>query len=174
MPAPKLDPFELRRLLEAGCSQAQAARHFGVSASAISQRAKQLRIEERRHPSMEIRGTGAMIINGEMSAPDQLAWVQRIINGELAWLLDEAHQPTANRRDIQKAILKCSAEVRQQSVVHTNLLRAITDRQLVRALQQAVVDAIAAEPRDVAQGRLKARRRHAVGLPALEGGSDVA
>ena len=55
--------------------------------------------------------------------------------------------------------------------------RAITDRQLVRALQQAVIDAIAAEPREVAQrilDRLKARRRPAVGLPALEGGSDVA
>ncbi len=175
MPAPKLDPVELRRLLDAGCSQAQAARHFGVSPSAISQRAKSLRLDEQRHPQPVIVGPGATIINGEPSAPDQLAWVQRIINGELAWLLDEARKPEANRKDLQKAILKCSAEVRQQSVVHTNLLRAITDRQLVRALQQAVVDAIAAEPREVAQrilDRLKARRRHAVGLPALEGGRE--
>ena len=112
MPAPKLDPFELKRMLENGCSQAQAARHFGVSASAISQRAKAFRLDEQRHPQPVIVGPGATIINGEPSAPDQLAWVQRIINGELAWLLDEARQPGANRKDLQKAILKCSAALR--------------------------------------------------------------
>lgn len=83
-----------------------------------------------------------------MSAPDRLAWVQRAVDHELEWLLDEGRQPEANRKYLCNAILKCSAEVRQQSVVQTSLLRAITDRQLVRALQQAVIDAIAAEPRE--------------------------
>lgn len=59
-------------MLDAGTSQAEAARYFGVSASAISQRVKSFR-SERRHPSPDTYGTGATIINGEISAPDRLA-----------------------------------------------------------------------------------------------------
>ena len=178
MPAPRLDPTELRRMLDAGTSQAEAARYFGVSASAISQRVKSFR-REVRHPSPGTLGTGATIINGEVSAPDRLAFVQRAVDRELEWALDEARQPDADRKGLQRTILTLAAEVRQQLALQLQISRAVVDLQVVREFQHTVTEAIAEESPETARrivSRLKDHRarRRAVGLPALDGGGDVA
>jgi len=173
----RLDPIELRRMLESGCSQAEAARYFDVSASAISQRVKAFR-RERRHPSPETMGTGAIIINGEISAPDRLAFVQRAVDRELEWALDEARQPDADRKGLQRTILTLAAEVRQQLALQLQISKAVVDLQLVREFQQTVTEAIAEETPETARrivARLKAHRaqRRAVELPALDGRGGV-
>ena len=49
----RVDPGALQRFLNAGHSQADAARHFGVSQAAVSQRAKQTRIATSKVVAME-------------------------------------------------------------------------------------------------------------------------
>ena len=174
----RLDPYELKRLLDAGTSQAEAARYFDVSASAISQRVKSFRRDARLHPSPETYGTGAMIINGEISAPDRLAFVQRAVDRELEWALDEARQPTADRKGLQRTILTLAAEVRQQLGLQLSISKAVIDIELVREFRQTVTEAIAEEAPDVARrivARLKAHQvqRREVGLAALDGRGGV-
>ncbi len=179
MSTPRLDPVALKSMLDAGTSQSEAARYFGVSASAISQRVKSLRAHERRHPLPETYGTGVTIINGEISAPDRLAFVQRAVDRELEWALDEARQPQADRKSLARTILTLAAEVRQQLALQLTISKAVIDIELVREFRRSVVEAIAEEAPETARrivARLKAHRarRRAVGLPALDGGSDAA
>ncbi len=178
MATPKLDPIELRRILDAGTSQAEAARYFRVSASAISQRVKSLRAHERLHPSPETYGTGVTIINGEISAPDRLAFVQRAVDRELEWALDEARQPDADRKGLARTILALVSEVRQQLGLQLQISKAVVDIELVKGFRETVTEAIAEEAPDVARrivARLKAHRarRRAVGLAALDGQGGV-
>jgi len=175
--AARLDPIELKRMLESGCSQAEAARYFDVSASAISQRVRSFR-RDRRYASPETMGTGVTIINGEISAPDRLAFVQRAVDRELEWALDEARQPDADRKGLQRTILTLAAEVRQQLALQLQISKAVVDLQVVREFQQTVTEAIAEEAPDVARrivARLKAHQvqRRAVGLAALDGRGGV-
>ncbi len=178
MSTPRLDPVALKSMLDAGTSQAESARYFGVSASAISQRVKSFS-RERRHPAPETMGTGVTIINGEISAPDRLAFVQRAVDRELEWALDEARQPDADRKSLARTILTLAAEVRQQLALQLTISKAVIDIELVREFRQTVTEAIAEEAPETARRivvRLKAHRarRRAVGLPALDGGSDAA
>ena len=177
MASPKLDPIELKRMLDAGTSQAEAARYFGVSASAISQRVKAFR-RERLYPLPETMGTGATIINGEVSAPDRLEWVQRAVDGQLEWALDEARQPDADRKGLARTILTLAAEVRQQLALQLTISKAVVDIELVRAFRQSVVEAIAEEAPETARRiveRLKAHRaqRRVAGLAAPDGRGGV-
>jgi len=177
MSTPRLDPTALKSMLDAGTSQAEAARYFGVSASAISQRVKAFR-RERPHPAPETYGTGATIINGEISAPDRLAFVQRAVDRELEWALDEARQPEADRKGLQRTILTLAGEVRQQLALQLSISKAVVDIELVREFRQTVTEAIAEESPETARrivARLKAHRaqRRVVGLAALDGRGGV-
>ncbi len=172
MSTPRLDPVELRRLLDAGCSQTEAARRLGVSPSAVSQRVRSFRQYEARHPSMEIVGFGATVIDGEVSAPDRLAWIQRAIDRELEGLLDESRKPEANRKDLRNAIVKLSAEARQLLALQVSLLKAVADLRAVRAFRQTVFEAIAAEAPEVIRSILARLQEHrtqrgTMGLSAL-------
>ena len=129
-------------------------------------------------PSPETYGTGATIINGEISAPDRLAFVQRAVDRELEWALDEARQPDADRKSLAKTILTLAAEVSQQLGLQLQISKAVVDLQVVREFQQTVTEAIAEEAPDVARrivARLKAHQvqRRAVGLAALDGRGGV-
>ena len=53
MARPKIDPDALCDFLDSGHSQAEAAKHFGVSKAAISQRVKKLQIATSKVVALE-------------------------------------------------------------------------------------------------------------------------
>jgi len=76
----KLDPEALRRFLEADRSQAQAARHFGVSEAAISQQVRKLRLATSKIVALE---KASVLVEEKLSASAQLAHAQRVILEQL-------------------------------------------------------------------------------------------
>jgi Zn-dependent peptidase ImmA (M78 family) len=78
----KVIDADLRAYLEAGHSQAQAARHFGVSEPAIHQRLKRLRQLTSRVVALEQAG---QVVEEKLTATARLERVQQVIDDELSW-----------------------------------------------------------------------------------------
>ena len=95
MVKPRIDPTALHRYLDAGHSQADAARQFGVSEAAISQRLRKLRGLTSRVVALERAGE---VVDQKIDATARLQRAQEIIDDELAWAVDQAQQPGADRR----------------------------------------------------------------------------
>ncbi len=167
----KIDPDALRRFLDAGHSQADAATHFGVSESAISQCVRKLQIATSKVVALERAGA---VVDQKLDANARLQGVQQVIDAELAWAVDQAQQPGADRAKLQDAILRLAGEVRQQLGLQLNISRTLIDLKVVREFQRSVVEVIAHESPEVARrivAKLKARRalRASGSLPALDG-----
>ena len=174
----RVDAAALQRFLDAGHSQADAAKYFGVSKAAICQRVKKLRIATSKVVALERAG---QVVDQRLQATARLERVQRVIDDELTWAVDQAKQPAADRKALQDAILKLAAEVRQQLGLQLNISRTLIDLKVVREFQRSVTETIAEiDPAVALQiiAKLKERRalRHSAGLPALDGrgGFDVA
>ncbi len=167
----RLDPVELQRFLTDGRTQADASRHFGVSEAAVSQRVQKLRIATSKVVALE---RASEVVDQKLDANARMERVQRVIDGELAWAVDQAQQPGADRGALQDTILRLAAEVRQQLGLQLTISRTLIDLKVVREFQRSVVEVIAEESPDVARRiveRLKARRalRASGTLPALDG-----
>ncbi len=176
MPHTKLDPDALHRYLDAGHSQADAARYFGVSESAISQRVRTLQIATTKVVALERAGE---VVDQKLSATARLQHVQQVIDEELRCAVTRAKEPGADRAKLQDTILKLAAEVRQQLGLQLNISRTLIDLKVVREFQRSVMETIAEESPEVARRivtKLKKRRalRASGTLPALDGGFDVA
>ncbi len=174
----KIEPDALRRYLDAGHSQAAAAKHFDVTEAAISQRVQKLRIATSKVVALERAGE---VVDQRLQATERLERVQRVIDDELSWAVRRAKEPDADRTALQDTILKLAAEVRQQLGLQLNITRTLVDLKVVREFQRSVVEVIAEESPEVARrivARLKERRalRQSAGLPTLDGrgGFDVA
>ena len=174
----KINADELQRFLDTGHSQADAATHFGVSESAISQCVRKLQIATSKVVALERAGE---VVDQRLQATARLERVQRVIDEELNWAVDQAKQPDADRQALQEAILKLAAEVRQQLGLQLNISRTLIDLKVVREFQRSVTETIAEIDPAVARriiAKLKERRalRQSAGLPALDGrgGFDVA
>ena len=114
------------------------------------------------------------VVDQKLDANARLQQVQRVIDEELRWAVDQAQQPGADRRALQDTILRLAAEVRQQLGLQLTISRTLIDLKVVREFQRSVVDVIAEESPDVARRiveRLKARLalRASGTLPALDG-----
>ena len=114
------------------------------------------------------------VVDQKLDANARLQQVQRVIDEELRWAVDQAQQPGADRRALQDTILRLAAEVRQQLGLQLTISRTLIDLKVVREFQRSVVEVIAEESPDVARRiveRLKARRalRASGTLPALDG-----
>ena len=171
MVKPRINPTELHRLLDAGYTQADAARHFGVSEAAISQRLRKLRGLTSRVVALERAGE---VVDQKLDANARLQRVQLVIDEELAWAVTQAQQPGADRAKLQDTILRLAAEIRQQLGLQLNISRTLIDLKVVREFQRSVVEVIAEASPQVAGrvvARLKARRalRASGSLPALDG-----
>ena len=176
MPHTKLDPDALHRYLDAGHTQADAARHFCVSESAISQRVHTLQIATTKVVALE---RAAEVVDQKLDATARLQHVQEVIDEELRCAVDRAKEPGADRAKLQDTILKLAAEVRQQLGLQLNISRTLIDLRVVREFQQSVTETIAEVDPSVARqivAKLKERRalRASGTLPALDGGFDVA
>ncbi len=178
MAKPRVNPTELQRLLDAGHTQADVARQFGVSEAAISQRVQTLRIATSKVVALE---RASEVVDQKLDANARLQRVQRVIDEELRWAVEQAQQQGADRGALQATILRLAAEVRHQLGLQLNITKTLVDLKVVREFQRSVVEVIAEESPDVARrvvARLKERRalRASGTLPALDGhgGFDVA
>ena len=176
MPHTKVDPDALHHYLDAGHTQADAAKYFGVTESAISQRVRTLQIATSKVVALERAGD---VVNQQLDATARFQHVQQVIDEELRHAVDRAKEPGADRAKLQDTILKLAAEVRQQLGLQLNISRTLIDLKVVREFQQSVVEVISEESPEVARrvvARLKERRalRASGTLPALDGGFDVA
>jgi hypothetical protein len=172
MPTRRIDPDLLRRFLEADRSQAQAARHFGVSEAAISQQVRKLRLATSKVVALEKAGA---LVDDKLSASAQLAQVQRIILEQLAWAEAQTQAPGVDRPKLIDTIVKLTTEVRQGLALQANLTRMLWDLNLIREFQDVVLEAIRSEAPETARrivARLKELRalRPSADLPTLDGG----
>lgn len=95
MARPKVNPSELQRVLDSGYTQADAAKFFGVSEAAISQRVQKLRIATSKVVALERAGE---LVDQKLDATARLQRVQLVIDEELAWAVAQAQSnpgPTA-------------------------------------------------------------------------------
>ena len=173
-----VDPAALQRFLDEGHTQADAARHFGVTEPAISQRAKQARIATSKVVAFE---RAAEVVEQKLTAMQRLQHVQQVIYDQLTWAEEQAKQPGANRLALSDVIVKFSAEVRAQLRLEHDIAQTLIDLRAVRQLQQTVLQAIREEAPETANRiirRLKELNalRRSVDLPSLDdsGGVDVA
>jgi DNA-binding transcriptional regulator YdaS (Cro superfamily) len=174
----KVDPAALQQFLDAGHSQADAAKHFGVTEAAISQRAKQARIATSKVVALE---RAAQVVDQKLTAAQRLQHVQRVILDELTWAEQQAKQPGADRAALSDVIVKLSAEVRSQLRLEHDISRTLIDLRVVREFQRTVFDAISEESPETARrivAKLKEQQalRRSAELPTLDGGGsfDVA
>jgi hypothetical protein len=172
--ATRVSDDQLRGYLDAGHSQADAARHFGVSEPAIHQRLKRMRHLTSRVVALERAND---IVEEKLSATARLERVQRVIDEEMSWAVQEARREGGDRGALADVILKLAGEVRQQLGLQLAISKTLIDLKVVREFQQTVLDAIREESPVTARrivDRLKQRRalRPTADLPILEGGAD--
>lgn len=172
MAKPKIDPDALRAFIEAGHTQADAARHFQVSEPAIYQRLKKLKQLTSRVVALE--RAGQVVEEKQVSATARLERVQRIIDGQLTWAEDQTRREGADRVGLADVILKLTAEVRQQLGLQLQITRTLIDLREFREFRQTVVDVLSRESPEVGRrlvAALKAQRalRQSVDLlPSLD------
>ena len=174
----KVHPVALQQFLDAGHSQADAAKHFGVSAAAISQRVAQARIATSKIVAME---RAAQVVEQKLTAAQRLHHAQQVILEQLLWAEQQTAQPGVDRAALCDTIVKLSAEVRSQLRLEHDVTRTLIDLKVVKSFQRVVFQAIHEESPEVAQrilAKLKAlgALRASVDLPSLDdgGGFDVA
>lgn len=154
----KVTDADLRAYLDAGHSQAEAARHFGVSEAAVHQRLKHMRRLTSQVVALERAG---QVVDDQLSATARLERVQRVIDEELAWAVDQTRQPGADRKALTDVILKLTGEVRQQLGLQLAISRTLVDLHVMREFQQTVIEIIQGEAPDTARrivARLRERR----------------
>jgi hypothetical protein len=172
---PKLSDDVLRAYLESGHSQADAARHFGVSEPAIHQRLKRMRYFTSRVIALERAND---IVEEKLSATARLERVQRVIHEEFGWAVQEARREGGDRAALADVILKLAGEVRQQLGLQLAITCTLVDIRVIREFHETVVEAIREESPATARRivtRLKERRalRQSADLPTLAGGPDA-
>jgi hypothetical protein len=172
MAVAKLSDDQLRGYLDAGHTQADAARHFGVSEPAIHQRLKKMRALTSRVVALERAND---IVDEKLSATARLERVQRVIDEELGWAVKEARREGGDRAALADVILKLAGEVRQQLGLQLSISRTLVDLRIVKEFHDTVVEAIREESPATARrivARLKERRalRPSVDLPTVTGG----
>ena len=175
MAVTKVSDADLKAYLDAGYSQAAAARHFNVSQTAIHQRLKRMRGMTSRVVALERAND---VIVDKLSASARLGRVQQLIDEELGWAVREARREGGDRAGLADVILKLAGEVRQQLGLQLAISRTLVDLRVVKEFHETVVEAIREESPETAHRivtRLKERRalRPSAELPTLTGGSDA-
>jgi len=165
----KIDDDVLQRLIAEGVSQAECARRFAVSETAVYLRLRKLKQLTSRVVALE---RAADVVDQRLHSSDRLRRVQGIIDQELEWAVRQAHQADAPRAALIDTILRLAAEVRQQLALQLTITNTLVDLKVVREFQEVVVSVIQEESPEAAQRivrRLKERRalRPHAELPVL-------
>jgi hypothetical protein len=124
MAAPRLSDDQLRGYLEAGHSQADAARHFGVSGPAIHQRLKRMGGLPPRVVAPE--GAGKLF-DEQIGARTRLEHIHGAIDQELAWAVQVARRAESDRAALLDLILRLVDRVRRQLALQVSITNALVD-----------------------------------------------
>jgi hypothetical protein len=122
--------------LDAGHSQADAARHFGVSEPAIHQRLKRMRHLTSRIVALERANE---IVDEKVSSTARLERMQRVIDEEMNWPVQEARREGGNRAGLADVTLKLAVEVRQQLGLQLAISRTLVDLRIVKKFHDTVI-----------------------------------
>jgi hypothetical protein len=167
----KVSEPDLLAYLDAGHSQAEAARHFGISEAAVHQRLKRMKRLTSQVVALERAG---QLVDEKLSATARLQRIQRVIDDELTWALEQTRQPAADRTALTDVILKLTGEIRQQLGLQLAISRTLVDLHVMREFQETVIEIIQSEAPETARRivtRLRERRalRPSAGLiPSIE------
>lgn len=148
----------LHAFLDVGHSQADAARHFGVSEAAIHQRLKRMKRLTSQVMALEKAGE---VVEEKLSATTRLERIQQVIDEELTWAVRQARQESADRGALADVILKLAGEVRQQLGLQLQISRTLIDLREMREFRQTVVDLLCDVSPEVGRlllARLKEKR----------------
>jgi DNA-binding Lrp family transcriptional regulator len=148
MAPPKFSDADLRAFLDAGQSQAEAARRFGVSEPAIHQRLKRMRALTSQVVALEKAG---QVVEEKLTATSRLERVQQVIDEELRWAVQQTRQEGAERSALADVILKLAGEVRQQLGLRLAISRTLVDLRVVKEFQDTVVEIIREESPEAAR-----------------------
>jgi hypothetical protein len=171
-PTGRIDDEVLFRLLvEERRSQKAAAEHFGVTEAAISKRVKLLNLSLPRHVGLE---RAKVVADRGLDVIAQLEGINRQMQTELTWALEEARKSGGDRKGLQEVVVKITGEIRKQLGLQLDVFRALYDVREVAAFQQEVLHVIgevAPEARQAIVRRLAEGRalRSTLALPGTGG-----
>jgi predicted transcriptional regulator len=131
----KINDRQLLRLVDAGQSQAQAARALGVSRQAVNKRLQELR---GRQTKVLAAKKIEEAVNANFDAMRQLT----DINQKTLVLLDEAEKNP-------ELILKCVGEIRNQIKLASDIYQTMYSVQVVNQFMQTVADVLKETDADV-------------------------
>jgi transposase-like protein len=127
-PMKKVDKIELTRMLKEGKTQAEIARHFGVSRPCISNHCKNLREGVNRHAAMEL---APAIVKNEMDIVKNHSTNYKRLETLLADVENE---------DDSKLRLATLAEMRKHIQESRNMARDLIDISEVRGFQKRILE----------------------------------
>ena len=109
----KLDPEALRAFLDAGHTQAEATRYFGVSEAAIHQRRKRLGHLSARAAKSEVKADQV-----PPAADARVEHLQQVIEERLTWATDQARR---NGADLVDTVFRLANDIRRDLALHRSL-----------------------------------------------------
>ncbi len=157
----KIDKVKLNRMFQAGKTQRECAKVFGVSEGAISQVKKELNIAVVKSVTLE---NAHRVVEHNLDAVGQLSKINQKAN----LILDEMMKTMAGNnlsefqyKTVRELALKSMAEVRNQLNLQLEMLRTLHDVEQVAAFQEEVLQIISEvdeKVKDEIIKRLKGRR----------------
>ncbi|AMY07661.1 hypothetical protein LuPra_00837 [Luteitalea pratensis] len=90
------------------------------------------------------------IVEEKLSATARLERVQRVIDEELGWAVQQARREGGDRGALADVILKLAREVRQQLGLQLSISKTLVDLRVVNEFHQTVVEVIREESPDTA------------------------
>jgi hypothetical protein len=155
----KIDVVKMESMLRAGHTNAEVARHFGVTDSAVCQRAAKIKNLIVRQMSME---KAHEMTSAHIDVVGQLNKINESINYELEKAQQNADKVDGKERiAFQRVIIELSAEVRRQLDSQLRILELWHDAQIQHEFQTEVLnvlDEVQPGLRDEIISRLKKRR----------------
>lgn len=151
----KIDKTKMYRMLRAGKTQKEIAKHFGVTEGAVSQAKKELNTSVIKNVSLE---NAHRIVDQELNTVEQLQKINENANELLDMLMRwnrgdaEALQELGDQvgnKDPRELALKTMAEIRNQLKLQLEIFQALYDMKAVGEFQQEVLDAISEEDDNV-------------------------
>jgi hypothetical protein len=143
----RIDPKKLAELLRQGKSQAECARHFGVSDAAIHKARKKINLNVVKNVALE---NAHRVVNKNLDAISQLQKINEFANELLDQLMrwtrgdgEEVQFVTEYKmRDPRELALKAMAEIRGQISMQVEILQTFCNMKAVEEFQQEVLEAI--------------------------------
>jgi DNA-binding FadR family transcriptional regulator len=108
------------------------------------------------------------VVEEKLSATARLERVQRVIDEELDWAVQEARRDGGDRGAVADVILKLAGEVRQQLGLQLSISRTFVDLRVVKEFHETVVGAIREESPETARHIVSQLKETTAFRPSIE------